>query len=478
MADQIIDITVNQIVEEVTLNVTPDIIEINVNSITNDTSKISGSGTTNYIPKFTGASAIGNSNITDNGTVVAISTDATINGVNIGRGAGSISTNTRVGTSALNANTTGGSNLAIGQSSLTNNTTGNSNTGIGQNALSNNNTGSFNTAIGFNSLVNLTGTNGNNTAIGVGAGRFAGAGTTAMTSVNNSIYVGFQSRGLNATSSTNEIVIGYDSVGLGSNTTVLGNSSTTTTAIYGKVGIGTTSPASKLTINTDANSNANAITIYSNNTTAGAYTSIGSYYANGNTNVNSQIRFGNEITNGGEGYLALATGASSATERMRITSGGDVFIGATSAANVEKLGVTYNSQDRLGFVLNDTYTGAATSQIAIQFRRNGSAIGSVTTTTTTTAYNITSDYRLKQDFKPFNGLDLVSKIKVYDYKWKSDNSRMNGVIAHELQEVVPYAVTGEKDAKEMQGVDYSKLVPILVQAIQELNEKINKLENK
>lgn len=164
--------------------------------------------------------------------------------------------------------------------------------------------------------------------------------------------------------------------------------------------------------------------------------------------------------------------------RLHITSGGDVLVGNTAAVNSEKLGVTYDSQARLGFVLNDTYTGAATAQIAIQFRRNGSAIGSVTTTTTTTAYNITSDYRLKQDFKPFNGLDLVSKIKVYDYEWKSDNSRMNGVIAHELQEVVPYAVTGEKDAKEMQGVDYSKLVPILVQAIQELQEKINKLENK
>jgi len=79
---------------------------------------------------------------------------------------------------------------------------------------------------------------------------------------------------------------------------------------------------------------------------------------------------------------------------------------------------------------------------------------------------------------PVNGLDLVSKIKVYDYEWKADNSRMNGVIAHELQEVVPYAVTGEKDAEEMQQVDYSKLVPILVQAIQELKAEIEILKTK
>ena len=55
---------------------------------------------------------------------------------------------------------------------------------------------------------------------------------------------------------------------------------------------------------------------------------------------------------------------------------------------------------------------------------------------------------------------------------------MYGVLAHELQEVIPYAVTGEKDGERMQGVDYSKIVPVLVKAIQELNEKIKQLENK
>lgn len=75
-------------------------------------------------------------------------------------------------------------------------------------------------------------------------------------------------------------------------------------------------------------------------------------------------------------------------------------------------------------------------------------------------------------------MDLVSKIKVYDYQWKEDETRAYGVLAHELQEVIPQAVNGEKDGEQMQGVDYSKLVPILVQAIQELNDKINKLENK
>jgi len=98
----------------------------------------------------------------------------------------------------------------------------------------------------------------------------------------------------------------------------------------GNVGIGTTNPQALLTINATANSNANAITIYNNDTTAGDYTAIGSYWG-GNTNVTSQIRFGNELTNGAPSYLAFATGTSSTDiEQMRITSVGNVGIGTAN----------------------------------------------------------------------------------------------------------------------------------------------------
>jgi hypothetical protein len=69
-------------------------------------------------------------------------------------------------------------------------------------------------------------------------------------------------------------------------------------------------------------------------------------------------------------------------------------------------------------------------------------------------------------------------IKSYDYEWKSDSTRSYGVIAHELQDIIPQAVYGEKDADEMQGVDYSKIVPILIKSIQELQAKIVTLESK
>ena len=102
--------------------------------------------------------------------------------------------------------------------------------------------------------------------------------------------------------------------------------------------------------------------------------------------------------------------------------------------------------------------------------------GYIFTNANSTSFNTSSDYRLKEDLQDFAGLDMVSKIPVYDYKWKADDSRSYGVMAHELQEVLPDAVSGEKDAEEMQGVDYSKIVPLLIKSIQELTAKVERLE--
>jgi hypothetical protein len=117
-------------------------------------------------------------------------------------------------------------------------------------------------------------------------------------------------------------------------------------------------------------------------------------------------------------------------------------------------------------------------------RRNNVDVGSITVTTSATAFNTSSDYRLKTDFKDYNGLSLINSIKTYDYAWTIDNTRAYGVKAHELQELLPYMVFGEKDAInednsiKPQAVDYSKLVPILTKAIQELSAKVTALENK
>ena len=71
---------------------------------------------------------------------------------------------------------------------------------------------------------------------------------------------------------------------------------------------------------------------------------------------------------------------------------------------------------------------------------------------------------------------IIDQIKTYDFRWKKSNDRAYGAIAHELQEIFPNAVTGEKDDIEMQGVDYSTLVPVLIKSIQELKIEIETIK--
>jgi hypothetical protein len=150
--------------------------------------------------------------------------------------------NSFFGRDSGDANTTGNNNCFFGASSGGGNTTGSQNSFFGISAGLGNTTGSQNVSFGqSSSLNNITGSQ--NVVIGTDAGRFAGAGTTAMTSVDNSIYLGYLTRGLNATGSTNELVIGVNVVGLGSNTTVLGNTSTTHGRWYGSLLLGTTTNA-------------------------------------------------------------------------------------------------------------------------------------------------------------------------------------------------------------------------------------------
>jgi hypothetical protein len=157
---------------------------------------------------------------------------------------------------------------------------------------------------------------------------------------------------------------------------------------------------------------------------------------------------------------------------MRITSSGDVLVGTTSAISTGNgLSINSTGQMRIG--------RASTGSIKqIIFSNPNDEVGSISTSGSATAFNTSSDYRLKEDLKDFDGLDKVSKIPVYDFKWKVDDSRSYGVMAHELQEVVPNAVNGEKDAEEMQGVDYSKIVPLLIKSIQELKAEVEDLKSK
>jgi hypothetical protein len=162
--------------------------------------------------------------------------------------------NTGIGLYSLQGNSTSGTatgsyNSGLGAYTLGYFTTGSSNTASGYSALYNLSTGSFNVSIGANSLISLI-TTSNNTALGYNAGRYISGGSVNNTASSNSIFIGYNAYPL-ADSQTNQIVIGHTAVGLGSNTTVIGNSSTTDTAIYGNLLLGgtTTGAGYKLDVN-------------------------------------------------------------------------------------------------------------------------------------------------------------------------------------------------------------------------------------
>lgn len=120
------------------------------------------------------------------------------------------------------------------------------------------------------------------------------------------------------------------------------------------------------------------------------------------------------------------------------------------------------------------------SQIVHAFYNGNGFVGSVSTSGTSTAYNVSSDYRLKEKVQPVdNSVALASVMSwpIRSFTWKVNGKQDIGVIAHELQDIEPDAVTGEKDAVEMQGVDYSKLVPKLVAAVQYLATEVERLKN-
>jgi len=223
----------------------------------------------------------------------------------------------------------------------------------------------------------------------------------------------------------------------------------------GNIGINYTGPFNQIsgTETTLAISNSNVPSLYLNNSS---------------TNGHNYI-----LLSGTDGAFAIYD-KTVGTNRMVITSGGSLLVGGqTSTVYTEKFSIE-NTTASQGMVINQTDNANANDKII--FQNTNGVVGYIRTTGSATSYVTSSDYRLKEDLQDFNGLDKVSKIPVYNFKWKTDESRSYGVMAHELQEVLPDAVSGDKDAEEMQGVDYSKIVPLLVKSIQELKAEIDELK--
>ncbi len=210
------------------------------------------------------------------------------------------------------------------------------------------------------------------------------------------------------------------------------------------------------------------------------YNSGWKYIASGSTtSTQIQLNDGNILFN--NAVAGTAGNAITFTERMRITSGGNVCVNTTSTNASGLISINANVDLHQGIAIKSI--GSQNGLYYVYFMNtSGGAAGAIAQTSSTTVnYGASSDYRLKEDLQDFNGLDKVSSIKVYDFKWKDDDRRDYGAMAHELQQVVPNSVVGQKDEINQDGtirtqqVDYSKLVPVLVKAIQEMNTKIEEL---
>jgi len=463
-----------------------------------------------------------------NGSYPAVNSDsdATINGLTVGKGAftsnsgaGQVvlgdsamasntagTNNTAIGTTALNANTTAYNNVAVGFQSMYLNTSGTQNTATGFRSLRSNTTGSYNVAFGQTSLYSNT-TGGSNTAVGEEA-------LYSNTTASNNAVIGFQSAYWNTTG-TGITALGYQayaqqSTATGNYNTAIGQqalqgntSASNNTAVGYQAGYSVVSGSYNTFIGNQAgylaaptgtalnvavghqagyNLTGTANTLLGNGSgsaiTSGAKNSVlGSYSGNqGGLDIRTSSNYivlsdgdGNPSLYGtGAGFWTLGTGGTSSANT------GFLQINGTTAANYGPM---------LRFSNNGTYlcdtgdyanvVGGSTHQYAVRV----GASGGVYLAPTATSWSAVSDENRKNIIEPItNGLNKILSLRtvIGSYKEDKQNIRHPFLIAQDVQKVLPEAVSESEDREgKVLGLSYTEVIPLLVNAIQELKTEFD-----
>jgi len=285
------------------------------------------------------------------------------------------------------------------------------------------------------------------------------------------------------------------SVGVLTSLTVSGDVTVDTSLFYidstnGRVGLGTASPTPTNTLYDDAilhihqsNTGSRGSQIHLTNESIGSTSSDGCHIASYSTEM--------YIVNQEAGPIRLHTNN---IERMRIDSSGSVLINTTDTDPT-------NDTSGNGTVISSTGWFASTASgqtvayfnrtdssggTVLDFRLNGVNKGSISVASGGTTYGTISDYRLKENVTPIiDGISRLMQLKPSRFNFlENKNEIVDGFLAHEVQEIIPESVTGQKDAVDEQGkpeyqaIDQSKIVPLLVASVQELAKKVEILENK
>jgi hypothetical protein len=268
----------------------------------------------------------------------------------------------------------------------------------------------------------------------------------------------------------------------------------------GNVGIGTSSPDADLTISSGGGEMIHLISSHSNKAHIEAEAGNGSMWRLGTVDSNPDVRL--EAMDA-TGEIKFLTGGSNV--RLRIDSNGGVEIGTYNGAGLSRGFIVDPSINANGYRIRSSVT--TSSNLAhYQFFNTNGVVGAIRTTGTATAYDTSSDHRLKENITAdWDATTRLKQLNPVRFNFIADaDTTVDGFLAHEVQSVVPEAISGThnevevwQDGEELpdgvsvgdnkldddgntipvyQGIDQSKLVPLLVKTIQELEARIVALE--